>query len=173
MSVFSIATFVSIALAAASAVSAASIPEHHRVHRDGFHMTTSSSVPTPSIAPIALIPPPHPRSPSSDTWDITGGFATFFYQKGNPGACGTVHSDYDLICAIDQDRYGNSGVTSGLCGQQVQITNNANGNTVVVTIADDCPTCNNGNSIDLSLGAFEKLADPSVGQLDITWGFIN
>jgi hypothetical protein len=28
--------------------------------------------------------------------------ATFFYQKGQAGACGTVHSDGDLICAIGE-----------------------------------------------------------------------
>jgi hypothetical protein len=27
---------------------------------------------------------------------------TFFYQKGNAGACGTVHKDSDLICAIGE-----------------------------------------------------------------------
>jgi expansin (peptidoglycan-binding protein) len=91
--------------------------------------------------------------------------ATFFYQNGNPGACGTVHSDSDFICAIDQARYGDSGNTSPLCGQQVQITNTDNGKTVTVTIADDCPTCDNSNSIDLSVGAFEAIGDLSTGLL--------
>jgi len=91
--------------------------------------------------------------------------ATFFYQDGNAGACGTVHSDNDFICAIDQSRYGNSGDTSSLCGQQVQITNQINGNTVVVTIADDCPTCANENSIDLSVAAFQALDSLSVGDI--------
>jgi expansin (peptidoglycan-binding protein) len=100
-----------------------------------------------------------------------GGFATFFYQDGNAGACGTVHSDNDFICAIDQSRYGNSGDTSSLCGQQVQITNQINGNTVVVTIADDCPTCANENSIDLSVAAFQALDSLSVGDIPIVWSF--
>jgi expansin (peptidoglycan-binding protein) len=91
--------------------------------------------------------------------------ATFFYQNGNPGACGTVHSDSDFICAIDQARYGDSGNASPLCGQQVQITNTDNGKTVTVTIADDCPTCDNSNSIDLSVGAFEAIGDLSTGLL--------
>ena len=57
-------------------------------------------------------------------------------QGGNAGACGTVHSDNDLIAAIDQDRYGyDFGVQSSECGRQVHIKNPANGNTVTVTIA--------------------------------------
>lgn len=31
--------------------------------------------------------------------------ATFFYQNGVAGACGTVHSDYDMIAAIGQSRF--------------------------------------------------------------------
>lgn len=69
---------------------------------------------------------------------------------------------------MDQSRYGNSGNASPLCGQQVQITNQINGNTVVVTIADDCPTCQNSNSIDLSVAAFQALDDLSVGDLPST-----
>ncbi|KAG1875206.1 RlpA-like double-psi beta-barrel-protein domain-containing protein-containing protein [Suillus tomentosus] len=114
-----------------------------------------------------------PSTGSSDSSLNYGGYATYFYQEGNPGACGTVHSDSDFICAMDQSRYGNSGNTSPLCGQQVQITNQINGNTVVVTIADDCPTCQNSNSIDLSVAAFQALDDLSVGDLPITWKFLN
>ncbi|THH00429.1 hypothetical protein EW145_g7079 [Phellinidium pouzarii] len=96
---------------------------------------------------------------------ITGGFATFFYQGGAAGACGTVHSDSDLIAAIDIARYGNTGGTSSLCGKQVRITNTDNKKSVVVTIADACPGCKNSNSIDLSTGAFDKIADESTGEV--------
>ncbi|KAG2144884.1 expansin family protein, partial [Suillus cothurnatus] len=109
--------------------------------------TSSSSAPasftSSSSAPLNVAPTPTPT------------------QR----ACGTVHSDNDFICAIDQSRYGNSGDTSSLCGQQVQITNQINGNTVVVTIADDCPTCANENSIDLSVAAFQALDSLSVGDI--------
>jgi rare lipoprotein A (peptidoglycan hydrolase) len=74
---------------------------------------------------------------------------------------------------MDQARYGNSGNASPLCGQQVKITNNNNGNTVTVTVADDCPTCENSNSIDLSVAAFEALDALSVGEVPITWEFLN
>ena len=49
------------------------------------------------------------------------------------------------------------------CGQQVQITNLNNGQTVTVTVADECPTCDNAESIDLSVAAFQALDDLSVG----------
>lgn len=146
--------------------------------------TTPTPEPTTSSAPINVAPSPTlptststsaqaTPSASTDSAINTGGFATFFYQNGNAGACGTVHSDNDFICAIDQARYGNSGNASPLCGQQVKITNTDNGNTVVVTIADDCPTCDNENSIDLSVAAFEQLGSLSEGLLPISWSFTN
>ena len=72
----------------------------------------------------------------------------------------------------DQDRYGDAGNASPLCGKQVEIIDIANGNSVTVTIADDCPTCDNSNSIDLSKGAFQHLDNLSVGQVAIKWRFI-
>lgn len=132
--------------------------------------TTHTSTHTSSASKV--VSTTTPSSGSSDSSLNYGGFATYFYQNGNAGACGTVHSDSDFICAMDQTRYGNSGNASPLCGQQVQITNQNNGNTVVVTIADDCPTCANENSIDLSVAAFEALSDLSVGDLPIKWMFL-
>lgn len=157
--------------------------------------TTVKSTPTPtpssSSVPVNVAPAPTtthtsthtsststvvsttaPSTGSSDSSLNYGGFATYFYQNGNAGACGTVHSDSDFICAMDQTRYGNSGNASPLCGQQVQITNENNGNTIVVTIADDCPTCANENSIDLSVAAFQALDNLSVGDLPIKWKFL-
>jgi len=140
----------------------------------------SKSTPAPSPAPAAAETPkpssssseaPAPSSsPSSggDSGDITGGVATFFFQGGNAGACGTVHQDSDFVAAIDSARY-NGGA---LCGKQVQITNSNNGNSVTVTIADECPTCNNGNSIDLSVGAFTQLATEEEGEVPIKWHFL-
>jgi expansin (peptidoglycan-binding protein) len=83
-----------------------------------------------------------------------------------------VHTDDDLICAIDIDRYGDTGVQSSLCGKKVQITNTENGNTVTVTIADACPTCTNGNSIDLSVAAFKHLDTLGTGEVPIKWEFV-
>lgn len=114
-----------------------------------------------------------PNPNTGGTGDVnTGGFATFYYQNGNAGACGDHHSDNDLIAAIDIDRYGDTGSKSSLCGQRVHIQNTNNGNTVEVIIADVCPSCANGNSIDLSVAAFSALASTSDGMVPIAWSFM-
>lgn len=122
---------------------------------------------TTTAKPVAT-----PSTNSGSSSVNTGGFATFFYQNGVAGACGTVHKDTDLIAAIDGDRYGNLGERSSLCGKQVSITNTKNNKSVTVTIADACPTCDNGNSIDLSTAAFQKIATLDEGLVPITWEFI-
>jgi hypothetical protein len=101
----------------------------------------------------------------------SGGVATFFTQNGVAGACGTVHSDSDFICAIDQQRYGNSGGKSKLCGMSIRIVNTNNGKSVTCQIADDCPTCKNENSVDLSVGAFTAIATQAEGEVPIQWSF--
>jgi hypothetical protein len=126
----------------------------------------STPKPSPTVAQAA---PTHAAA-SSDVQ--SGGFATFFYQNGVAGACGTVHKDSDLVAAIDADRYGNTGERSSLCGKQVQITNTKNGKSVTVTIADACPTCENSNSIDLSTAAFQKIATTEEGMVPIKWSFL-
>jgi rare lipoprotein A (peptidoglycan hydrolase) len=103
---------------------------------------------------------------------VTGGVATFFTQNGVAGACGTKHQDSDLIAAIDQARYGSSSKKSPLCGKKVHITNKSNKKSVTVTIADDCPTCKNKNSIDLSEAAFKQIATEEEGEVEIVWSFV-
>ncbi|KIK96231.1 hypothetical protein PAXRUDRAFT_138966 [Paxillus rubicundulus Ve08.2h10] len=134
---------------------------------------TTSTPPPDNVAPApsktSSANPPAATPPSSGSNGSsaanTGGVATYFYQNGVAGACGTVHKDTDYICAMDQTLYGNSGNSSPLCGNQVLITNLNNGKTVTVTVADDCPTCSNANSIDLSVVAFEAIADLSTGEV--------
>ncbi|KAG8217727.1 hypothetical protein J3R82DRAFT_5886 [Butyriboletus roseoflavus] len=121
--------------------------------------TTSSTASAPASTSTALTA----VSAASASGPYTGGVATYFYQNGNPGACGQVNSDSAFIY---QTRFGTSGPASPLCGQQVSITNQNNGKSITVQIADDCPTCQNENSIDLSVGAFEALSanDLSIGE---------
>lgn len=78
-----------------------------------------------------------------------------------------------LTLVKDQARYGDSSNASPLCGKKVIITNTQNGKSVTVTVADDCPTCKNSNSIDLSVAAFQKIADESAGEVPISWVFGN
>lgn len=113
-------------------------------------------------------------SSSSVSGDVkTGGYATYFYQGGNAGACGTVHSDSDKIVAIDQNGYWGSdtGSASSYCGKWVNIKNTNNGETVTAMVADVCPTCSNDNSLDLSVGAFEAIASLGDGMVPIEWSF--
>jgi len=152
---------------------------------DSCNADSSDSSPAPSssakpaatpVANVEAAPSPSPSkapSSSSDSGDfVTGGFGTFFYQNGNAGACGTVHADSDFVLAIDANRYGPTGVQSPLCGKQVFIINTDNGKSVTATIADACPTCDNDNSIDMSVGAFTQIAAESTGLIPIKWKFV-
>jgi len=141
-------------------------------------VATSTKIPvvTPNKAPTAIPSPAKASttqaSPTPQSGNVNaGGFATFFFQNGVAGACGTVHTDNDLVAAIDGRRYGNLNVKSALCGKKVQITNPVNNKSVTVTIADACPTCQNSNSIDLSVAAFKKLATLDQGMVGINWAF--
>lgn len=143
------------------------------------HTPTSTPKATPKTSSTQAKPTPtsKPNVDSSTTSSnalglITGGFATFFYQGGVAGACGKVHSDNDLVAAMDYRRYGDLGAVSSLCGKKVKITNPANQQSVTVTVADACPTCNNANSIDLSLAAFKQIAALDQGLVKITWNFV-
>jgi len=145
--------------------------------------STPKAEPTTSVAdPVTTSKPhtttTHAAAPTTSTvstggsW-ISGGFGTYYYQQGNYGACGDKHGDSDLIVAIDHERYGSINAVSSLCGKKVNIVNTENGNTVTALIADVCPTCINGNSLDMSLGTFQALQPKlSVGQLNIKYQFV-
>lgn len=136
-------------------------------HTSSAHSSTHSSTKTSSSAKATA-------TASSGNGDfVSGGFATFFTQNGVAGACGTVHSDSALIAAVDSRRYGNTGEVSDLCGKKVQIINTDNGKSVTVTIADACPTCENSNCMDLSVGAFTEIAAESTGIVPIKWQFLD
>ncbi|KAJ3477418.1 hypothetical protein NLI96_g10479 [Meripilus lineatus] len=134
---------------------------------------SSSKAPTPK--PSSSKAASKPAATPADTGSgetFTGGFATFYYQGGAAGACGDFHSDNDLIAAIDERRYGNANRKSSLCGRKVHLTNTKNGKSVTVTIKDDCPTCENANSIDLSVAAFNRIATEEEGMVPIKWQFL-
>ncbi|KAH9030572.1 hypothetical protein EDB83DRAFT_1848022 [Lactarius deliciosus] len=128
----------------------------------------STSTPKPKASPTLV----SRSSEGSNGSDVNDGQASYFYQNGVAGACGTVHSDDDFICAMDQTRYGDSDSKSSLCGQQVWITNTQNGKNVTVTVADDCSSCINANSIGLSKAAFKAIASLSDGVVPIEWSFV-
>ncbi|KAJ3983520.1 RlpA-like double-psi beta-barrel-protein domain-containing protein-containing protein [Lentinula detonsa] len=124
--------------------------------------TTDNAAATPTTSTDTIATATATASVSGTTY--TGGYATYFYQEGVAGACGTVHSDSDYIVAVDEDMY-----SSSLCGKTVVITNEASGAQVTATVADECPGCATSTSLDLSVAAFEALSDLSVGTFSITW----
>lgn len=73
----------------------------------------------------------------------------------------------------------------------MRITRTDTGKSITATVADECPvrfpyhlthhridsdffeqTCNSGQSLDLSVGAFTSLATESVGLFAMTWSFV-
>lgn len=112
------------------------------------------------------------QAPTDSGKARTGGVATYFWQNGNAGACGTKHQDTDFIAAIDKDLYGPDNKASQYCGRKILITRTDTGKTVTVTVADDCPSCINTNSIDLSHAAFNAIATDEEGQVSISWQWL-
>lgn len=58
--------------------------------------------------------------------------ATYYFQNGNPGACGDYNPDSALIVAMNHEQYSN-----GECGKFVKITNTQNGKTVTAKVAGE------------------------------------
>lgn len=56
------------------------------------------------------------------------------------------------------------------CGKQIKIYRADNpAKSVLVTVADECPSCENQQSIDLSVGAFTQIASEAEGMVSIKW----
>ncbi|KAJ7046840.1 RlpA-like double-psi beta-barrel-protein domain-containing protein-containing protein [Mycena alexandri] len=100
---------------------------------------------------------------------VLGGFGTWFTQGGVAGACGTVHSDSDFVVALETKTYAKG----ANCGRKIQVIDASNGKSVQGVVADECPTCTNSESVDMSLAMFEKLAALSVGEFSIKWQFLD
>jgi rare lipoprotein A (peptidoglycan hydrolase) len=98
---------------------------------------------------------------------FTGGIATWYQQYGNAATCGGTYRDEDLVVALDFRRFDRS-----LCGRKIRVTNSDNGLTVDVTVVEVCPTCVNKNSLDMSVGAFNRIGSLSVGEYFVTWSYI-
>jgi len=135
-------------------------------------LATPTITPTPS-AVVNVAPSPSAATVSTIGGDILSGFnvgsATYFYQNGNPGACGTVHSDSDLVVALDTYSYGDG----ENCGRKVKLVNKTNGKSVEATVADKCPTCISNYSVDCSLGTFLAMSELSVGIFDLAWDYVD
>ena len=124
-----------------------------------------------------------------DTGGIYSGDLTY-YGPGL-GSCGITSTDADMICAISHQLYGtlaayytdsDSAQTSTnpndnpFCKRKIRATrhrNGVNGNVSVdVTVVDRCTGCKLYD-LDFSPGAFDKMADESLGRVDVTWAFLD
>jgi len=135
---------------------------------DGDDETTQVPSPTSTKA-NARIAAAHNTAPSAipNTSNfVKGGFITYYLQKGRAGACGTVHTDQDFLAAMDSSRFNTE-----LCGKHVFIE--ANNRNVTAMIADECPTCVNENSIDLSVAAFQTISSLDAGIWSATWTMLD
>jgi hypothetical protein len=133
--------------------------------------TTKAAAPATTTKAAAPAVTTKAAAPSGGD-EKTGGFATYFYQNGVAGACGVSNPDSLPLVAITAEYYGgDSGRASDNCGRYVNIKNTNNGKTVTAVVADLCPTCVNGNSLDLSVGAFTSIASEADGMVPVTWSW--
>jgi hypothetical protein len=118
--------------------------------------------------------PPSSNNDNNGGQVYSGGQATFYNVEENVGACGNMNSNDEMVIALDIETYGDENSVSQYCGKQVQITDTENGNVVVATVVDCCPTCENAASIDMSPAVFNALSNnnPDEGVFPITWFFL-
>lgn len=70
-----------------------------------------------------------------------------------------MQSQHGITLCVAQGSFSQS-----ICGGQIKITNTQNQETVTARIADECPTCD-AQSLDLSVGAFTKIATEQQGEV--------
>merc|ERR1712093_463815 len=135
--------------------------------------TSSSSSKTPEYTPeytpttsSKKAEPTQQQQQQSSGGGSYSGQATYFYQGGNPGACGNYNQDSAYIVALDYRMYSGG----SHCGQQVRI--NSGGRSITATVADLCPSCASSGSLDLSVAAFQALGSLGQGVLPISWSFV-
>lgn len=103
-----------------------------------------------------------------DSEPDVAGKATYYDFADGSGACSFDPTPDDLMVgAMNAPDY----LGSAACGACAAI-DGPNGDSIVVRIVDLCPECESGH-IDLSPEAFGKLADLSVGVIQITWRYVS
>ncbi|KAF8197297.1 RlpA-like double-psi beta-barrel-protein domain-containing protein-containing protein, partial [Mycena galopus ATCC 62051] len=85
---------------------------------------------------------------------------TFYLPDGGLGACGNPIQNSDFAVALSSANFAGG----AHCGQNLNV--NLNDTTITVTVADLCVGCE-ADGIDLTQGAFQALADPSVGITEV------
>jgi len=111
--------------------------------------------------------PAKPLDPELQKRITHTGRGTWFYP--GMGNCGVENSVDDPIIAIPESLYDENNGSN--CGQWIRITDDASGKTVYGLTEDSCPSCGSGD-LDMSPAVFQQMADPSVGELSISWSFM-
>jgi expansin (peptidoglycan-binding protein) len=84
-----------------------------------------------------------------------------YYDADGTGNCGFAASSEHVAAMNNPDWDGSS-----VCGSCAEVTGpNA---TITVRIVDRCPECASGD-LDLSMAAFDMIADHAAGRVPITW----
>lgn len=96
------------------------------------------------------------------------GDATYYYQMGAYGSCGSISADTDYIAALSAKLQGTN---KAQCGKCILVTG-PKGNSIKVRVVDTCPECATG-AIDLSTSAFGALADMGAGRISVSWDFVD
>ncbi|KAG9314428.1 RlpA-like double-psi beta-barrel-protein domain-containing protein-containing protein [Chiua virens] len=136
---------------------------------------TTSDTPAPSPT-TSSTPPPAQTSSSSSSGNsgflsgVQSGQGTF-YSTGL-GACGITNNDSQNIVAVGWQLFDNYPGANGnsndnpVCNKNIKVT--YQGKSVVVAVTDRCTGCKE-TDLDMSPNAFDQLADPSVGRINLSW----
>ncbi|KAF7335147.1 Barwin-like endoglucanase [Mycena venus] len=93
------------------------------------------------------------------------GQVTFYTPNGGVGACGQPIKTSAHAVALASAQY-NDGAH---CGKKIKVQHN--GKSVIAEVVDLCPGCPS-EGLDLTRGAFKKLAKPAVGVIEANWHFV-
>ncbi|KAI0092378.1 RlpA-like double-psi beta-barrel-protein domain-containing protein-containing protein [Irpex rosettiformis] len=109
-------------------------------------------------------------APAMHKRQTQSGPATFFTP--GLGSCGITSSATDHIVAVSSSFFDTfSGATANpnanpVCGRKMTVS--FQGKSTAVTVVDRCPGCG-PTGIDLSPAAFNELASPDLGRIQVTW----
>ncbi|GAA6050401.1 hypothetical protein JCM3770_004019 [Rhodotorula araucariae] len=106
------------------------------------------------------------------------GNATWFEASQHFGACGIASNKTDYVVGLSNamwlnSTHGSETAPSSYCGQEVLLTNAANGLSIKAWVTERCAFCVGDASIDLSIPVFSALSSDNldVGVISVLWGF--
>ncbi|KAF9163620.1 hypothetical protein DFQ26_002310 [Actinomortierella ambigua] len=127
---------------------------------------TKTKTQPPKPEPTKPAPPPPEPKPVAKKYTGRG---TWFSDTS--GQCEHEFSQSDMIVAVNEAQMGKG---KNLCGRKIAVKRKGYSETVVVKVVDMCPSryCDFGD-LDISKGAFAKLAELKVGVLELEWNFVD